>query len=419
MATGTRRHQHSAEEQERALQWLIHREDHLLAAKLRRLDVLIRRMRAGTLLSAADLWEIGQMWGAAYLEGLDPSSPAYLGPARDALQQDPRVALPALTVTVPDAPDGNGGGTWQPVRDLLESGPDDRVLVAEVDNDGYTHLRFGRNDQGRAIDPGVTPVAHLRLGNGISGNVGRDAISHLVLRDGAESAVTRVRNPLPAAGGVDPEPLADVKLFAPATFRRQLQRAITADDYAQLADDVPGVQRAAAQLRWEGSWYEAQVAIDPLGTDDADEQLQSQTGAYLYPYRRIGHDLVVRQAQYVPLDIALQVCVLPTYLRAHVEADLLDLFSNRVLRNGRRGFFHPDNLTFGRDIEASRLVALAQAVPGVQSVTVTRLQRLFEGDQGELAQGVLHLGPFEVARLDNDRGAPENGKLRLDMGGGR
>ena len=47
---------------------------------------------------------------------------------------------------------------------------------------------------------------------------------------------------------------------------------------------------------------------------------------------------------------------------------LLDVFSNRLLPDGRRGFFHPDNLTFGAGIFVSRMVAAAQAVAGVMEV---------------------------------------------------
>ena len=135
--------------------------------------------------------------------------------------------------------------------------------------------------------------------------------------------------------------------------------------------------------------------------------------------RRIGHDLKVVPARYVALDIALTVCVLPHYLRGHVKAALLDVFSNRLLPDGRRGFFHPDNLTFGDDIQLSRLVAAAQAVTGVENVVVTKLQRLYELDNQEIPNGVLPLGPLEVARLDNDPGFPEHGKLVLDVRGER
>jgi predicted phage baseplate assembly protein len=179
------------------------------------------------------------------------------------------------------------------------------------------------------------------------------------------------------------------------------------------------VQRAAATLSWTGSRYEARVAVDPLGGEAAGPTLLDDIRQRLEPYRRIGHDLAVLPARYVALDIEMIVCVLPHYLRGHVEAALLDLFSNRALPNGKRGLFHPDGLTFGEGIYLSKLVAAAQAVTGVESVKVTKLQRLYEVDNGELSDGVLKLGALEVARLDNDPSFPEHGRLALDMRGGR
>jgi hypothetical protein len=127
----------------------------------------------------------------------------------------------------------------------------------------------------------------------------------------------------------------------------------------------------------------------------------------------------VTPAQYVSLDIEMIVCVLPNYLRGHVKAALLDVFSSRVLAKGKPGFFHPDNITFGEGIYLSQIVAAAQAVKGVESVTITRLQRLNVGDNGELEQGLLPLGPLEVARLANDPDYPEHGRLMIDVRGGR
>jgi hypothetical protein len=127
----------------------------------------------------------------------------------------------------------------------------------------------------------------------------------------------------------------------------------------------------------------------------------------------------VQQARSVPLEIELQVCVLPHYLRGHVEAALLGVLSNRALPDGRLGFFHPDNLTFGEGVYLSSLVAAAQAVPGVESVQVTTLQCLGEGDKGEVRNGLLPVGPLEIAQLDNDPSFPEHGTLKLRMGGGR
>jgi len=341
-------------------------------------------------------------------------------PASQILIQDVRKALPQLSLNATHPVTGEA--MWSPQQDLLGSNADDRHVVTETDNDGQAFLRFGNGEMGRQPDAGTAFHGTYRIGNGLAGNIGSDVISHLVLRKTQLSGVEiQVCNPLPARGGTTPEAIAEVKLFAPHSFRKKLQRAIIADDYAAIVqrEFKDKVQRAAARLRWMGSWYEMLVAVDPYGEEEADAELLAEITRRLHRYRRIGHDLVVISARRVPLDIEMMVCVLPGYLRGHVKAVLLDQFSNRLLDNGQPGYFHVDNLSFGDDIYLSQLVAIAQSIQGVESVQLTKMQRLNELPNQEIENGVLPLGPFEIARLDNDPGFPENGILTLDMRGGR
>lgn len=310
---------------------------------------------------------------------------------------------------------------WLPQADLLASQADDAHFVAELDDEGRAHLRFGNGELGRKPEAGMQFQAAYRIGNGTAGNVGAESISHVVFKDSQLDGFTVVRNPMPAQGGTEREPLAEAKLFAPGAFRKELQRAVIADDYAAivLREFKQTVQNAVARLRWNGSWYEVWVAVDAFGREQAGQDLLDRIACRLHRYRRIGHDLVVKSAQRVPLAIGLLVCVRPDYLRGHVKAELLKVFSNQRLADGRLGFFHADNLTFGDDVYLSKIVAAAQAVQGVQSVEVTQLQRFGELKNNEIENGLLPLGPLEIARLDNDPNFPENGKLVLDLRGGR
>jgi hypothetical protein len=313
--------------------------------------------------------------------------------------------------------------TWSPQRDLLSSGPMDLHFVVEMDDAGYAHLRFGDGQLGRAPEDGEVFAARYRIGIGAVGNVGAEAINQAVVtlaeQDKPIGATLQPRNPFAAAGGTDPESIAKVKLVAPKACQGELMRAVSADDYARIAERDPRVQRAAAELQWTGVRYEAHVAIDPLGTEQADPALLRRIHTGLHRFRRIGHDVIVVPPNYVPLDIAILVKVLPGYLRSHVEAALFDNFSNRALPGGRRGLFHPDNLSFGDDIHVSKLIGAAQAVTGVESAAVTRLERRFAGPDREIENGVLPIGPLEVARLDNDPVRPENGRLVLALRGGQ
>ncbi|WP_327351812.1 putative baseplate assembly protein [Streptomyces sp. NBC_01304] len=401
----------------RALRELLHRSDKLIANKLRRIEVLTARARAGTVLDGRIAWEIAHSWGPPYAAGLHPDEPVLRGPASTALVQDPRRALPAVRVH-------EGEHVWEPRRDLFESGPRERHFVGELDDDGRLALRFGDGLHGARPTPGARLELRYRLGGPTAGNVGAEAINHLVLcrdddADEATVPVAGVRNPLPALGGVEPEPLEQVRQLAPLDLRRTRLRAVTADDYAALASALPGVQRAAAEIRWTGSVQEAHIAIDALGTGSPPPALLDSVAHSLEAYRRIGHDLVVGPARHVPVDIALTVCAEPGHQQGQVLAELYRVLGRGRLPGGRLGFFHPDALTFGEPVRLSRLVAAAAAVQGVSSVQVTRLRRLFHEDRSEREDGVLRLGPLEIATCDNDPDRPENGRLEITLGGAR
>ncbi|MFJ3880193.1 putative baseplate assembly protein [Streptomyces sp. NPDC090077] len=398
-----------------ALRTLLSRFDELLARKLARLGELARRARAGYVLAAGDEgWEVGQTWGPAEGDALDPGRAVFSGPAARALAPDPREALPAVEVTA----DGDGAGAWLPRRDLLDCGPADRAFVGELDDEGVLGLRFGDGRAGARPAPGSVLRVRCRLGNGTAGNVGAEAVDTVELC-GVEGVPVRVRNPLPATGGVDPEPLALVRRRAPGHAARRLLRAVTEADHAQLAGEVPGVQRAGARLRWTGSWYEAQVAVDALGAGTAPERLLDEVRERLHRVRRIGYEVRVGPGRQVPLRLALCVGAEPSAVAGHVRAAVSRVLGCGLLADGTPALFHPDALTFATPVRVSRIVAAVAGLPGVLSVSVTALERLFEPSPDALRDGVLRLGPDEIARLDADPARPENGVLELRIGGGR
>jgi predicted phage baseplate assembly protein len=416
-----------AQDAEHALDELLARFSELLAIKLARLATLAARAASGAELAAGTVWEIQHTWGDRYASGLDPADPVLAGPAAITLVQDPRAALPAAEATAyvlahpgATAAGGRQAGTWRPRRDLLAAGPQDRFFVGEARDDGRLALRFGDGTHGLPPPPGDVLKVSYRVGSGTAGNVGPEAIDHLVLCGSAELAgVDAVRNPLGAAGGTDPEPVSDVRQLAPLAPHRTQLRAITADDYATLAAQLMGVSRAAADIRWTGSGEEVHVAIEPVGGEVPSDALVASVTHALEPYRRIGHGLVVGPVDLVPLDVQLSVCVDPGYQRGHVLAALLAAFGTGTLPSGTPEFFSPAVLGFGDPVRVSQMVAVATAIPGVLSAQVTRLRRLFGPDGGELAAGLLRLGPRQIAQCDSDPNRPDNGRISFVLGGGR
>ncbi len=311
------------------------------------------------------------------------------------------------------------GEWWAAKAELLDSGPFAHHFVVEMEDDGRARLRFGEGVHGRRPGPGQTFDAAYRVGNGPSGNVGADRLTKLdAAPNGAPppADIEVVRNPLAATGGIAPEPIEQVRLDAPQAFRRQ-ERAVTAEDYAEVARRHPKVQTAAATRRWTGSWYTMFVTVDRHGGLTVDADFERRMRAHLDRYRLAGYDVEIDAPQFVAIDLSLLVCVAPGYVRADVEAALRTALSARRLADGL-GFFHADNFSFGQPVYLSRIVAAAMSVEGVERVVPERFQRWRETSRGELAKGRMELARLEIARLDDDPSRPENGHLELTMKGG-
>jgi hypothetical protein len=354
----------------------------------------------------------------------------YAGPSASAratrrlpLVDPARFPRPVITLLDPHRP-----GRWEPRRDLLDSTSADRHFVVEIESDQSAYLRFGDDRTGLRPAPGTRFLATYRVGNGAAGNVGADTIRHVVSSDPAfvsdltTPTITGVSNPLAAAGGLDAETSEHVRQNAPSAFRRQ-ERAVTPADYEDLVvrEDVAercdlDVQRAAATLRWTGSWHTMFVTVDRLGGREVSADFEDTLRRCLERFRMAGQDLEVDGPRYVSLELDLVVCVKRGYFFGDVEAALREVFSNRILPDGRRGVFHPDHLSFGQPVLLSPIVAAAQAVTGVDSVSVVKFQRQGTDSRAALDSGRLELGRLEIGRLDNDPNFPERGVLRVTRG---
>ncbi|MBC9251672.1 putative baseplate assembly protein [Pseudomonas alcaligenes] len=354
--------------------------------------------------------------GVAQAEAYDHEDALVWSAARS-LRQDPRRALPAGFALLED--DAAPGTTpWTAQRDLLGSDRFSRDLVLESEADGLVYLRFGDNRYGRQPEPQSRLLATYRIGGGAAGNVGAQSITRLVCENVAIAPfVESLNNPLAAQGGADAESAAAIKLYAPEAFRSQ-ERAVTEADYARVAELHPQVQRAAARLRWTGSWYSMYISLDRKGGLALDADFRAEMLLHLERYRLAGYDLDLSEPTYAPLDIELEVCVLPGYLAAAVKRALLERLGSGIDELGRSGFFHPDHFSFGEALALSRLIEAVQAVTGVASLKVVRFQRWGKVANQELQDGQVRVGPLEVLRLDNDPNFPENGRLQLSMCGG-
>jgi hypothetical protein len=392
--------------------------------------------------------------GLVFATGFDAAA-LRARPAREALAQVPESALAAIALTA-------AGETWLPTADLLSEDRFAPAFVVETEAGERPRLRFGDGVFGRR-PAGADFAARWRRGGAAEGNVGPDSLVHLVLpqdeleaelergfragrfafadlaaADAAAAAVAAdlaagivsVRNPVPGQGGTAAQPTLAAKLDAPQAFKVN-QRAVTPADYAAAAERHPEVQRAVAARRWMGSWPVVFLTVDRVGRRAVDAAFEAELTGFLEGFRLAGHDLEIEPPRFVPLDVALWVCVEPGFVAQEVRRALLDRFAAGARSDGAPGFFHPDRLSFGQGVALSPIVSEAMAVPGIRWVGVRRpgaepdevetegrFRKLRELATDYADAGLIPIGPLEVAVLDNDPNRPENGRLALLVEGG-
>ena len=323
------------------------------------------------------------------------------------LVQDPKEALPEISLLEDDE-------VWNVNHDLLASDRFATEFIAEIEQDGAVQLRFGDDIMGKKPLGGFAPATSYRIGTGRSGNVGRDSITRIVWDMGG---FISIRNPLPAKGGTNAETMAEAREFAPQAFRTQ-ERAVTEEDYAEKTELHNEVQKAAARFHWTGSWYTVFVTIDRKNGREVDDEFKSEIKRHLKKYRMAAYDLEIRGPRFVPLSLEVNVCAKAGYFRSNVKEKLLEVFSCFDLPDGTRGFFHPDNLTFGQPVYLSHIYKKAMAVSGVESVEVKKFQEWAKKPNKEIENGMFQPEELEIIRLDNDPNFPENGKIDFIMFGG-
>jgi hypothetical protein len=334
--------------------------------------------------------------------GQMPSASSFLSP-------DTPAATPQIVVTSDD------GQTWLPVEDLLSKNGEYAGFIPEIEWDGTAHLRFGDGSYGEAPEAGVAFTATYRTGNGSAGNVGREALAHILMAGSA--GITSVRNPLAAAGGVDPETMQHIAQMAPFAFESQM-RCVTAADYGTMAATLAGVSQAQGTMRWTGSWYSAFVSVDPVGPWTGALAAQVKSG--LEMLRMMGTDLVVEEAVFVGLNIGLEVCVAPGFFAGDVYAALWKLLVTGDSCTGTPGFLNAANFQFGQTVYASPIVAAAQTVAGVKAVALATFERMDSPTpDGQAPPAELTMAAVEIPCCNNDPNHGDRGTLTLTMDGGK
>ena len=296
---------------------------------------------------------------------------------------------------------------WTEVEDFSDSGSDDHDVVWE-ENDG--RIRFGpaiRALDGSIREHGAVPpkgaeiaVSGYRFGGGVSGNVGAGTLT--VLRT-TIPYIDRVENLAAAGGGVDPEPVENAKLRAPASIRTG-RRAVTAHDYERLTLEADRRVARARCLPPVGPGAPVRVLIVPhthrrpadLVLDDfaLSDDLVDNVAAFLDKRRTLGTTVEITTPYYQGLSVAARLKLLPGRAHEAVRQRVFDALYTyfHPLIGGPRGTGWP----FEEEAGAAMVYELLDGVEGVGSVDDVLLFETDLRNQRRVGKGK------EWARLDAD-----------------
>lgn len=324
-------------------------------------------------------------------------------------------------------------GTWRRVIGFRRTGA---TIVHEdyASGDGFT-IRFGDGEFGLIPTAKQVFQVRYRTGSGTQANLPADTLTQLANpvdgsvtfnlvtvnpADPTDQTVTplngeiiAVTNPLPITDGRDPEPAERVKQLASEAFRAVTYRAVRAEDYAEIAERLPWVQRAGARFRWTGSWLSTFVTADPVGAFSLSRDRQTELASLMDGVRQVGREVFVRQPRYLNLDLQIRLCIQSFAYPGQVKARVLEALMGRPGLPPTPGFFHPDNFTFATPLERSQLEAAIQAVPGVLSVERMRLRVRGLIPWQVFNELTLTVAPDQIIRLQNDPRFPDRGSLQI------
>jgi predicted phage baseplate assembly protein len=304
------------------------------------------------------------------------------------------VAPGSLLLEVED-PEQNGEYTaWKQVDDLLASGPEDEHFVL---NAVAGEITFGDGHRSLIPPAGSQIVARrYQRGGGEAGNVGAGMIN---LPLTALTGIAEVSNPRAAAGGRNEESIDDFLTCAPRRLRHR-GRAVAADDFARMAEDVGGIGMAKAipllHLGYPGVDVPGAVTvvIVPYNLEVKPQPTPAEIEAvcrYLATRRLLTTELHVKGPEYITVRVQATVQVAPYASFDTVAGEIIRAINTSldplqrdwllVEQNGASGAQKEENDNraaackvalggeVGRDLYPTSLYSVIQSVEHVRAIS--------------------------------------------------
>jgi len=278
---------------------------------------------------------------------------------------------------------------WTLVQNIRDYSAGDKVFNVTINSINQVLVNFGDGISGAIPTSESTIKAVYIAGGGTLGNVGAGTITTLGSIPGLSNAEEsnlkskiKVTNLLAAAGGGDTETNDSIRYNTPRALR-SLNRAVTLEDFANLALTVPGVSKANATATNRSN---VTVYIAPLqsGSSDItpgilgygdeattnstqlDYLLKTSVPDFLNDKKSIGTTVTYIPPTYTTVNVDITYSAMPQYSGAVVESNIKSAITTD---------FSFTNMQFQDVITPEEVEFKLRQVDGVRNVKVTGLYR--------------------------------------------
>jgi len=268
------------------------------------------------------------------------------------------------------------GVRWHEAPRLAELTPQDRAYLVRRGDDGSATLQFGDGQHGSRLPSGQINVqARYRVGIGAAGNLKGGQISLLLTRP---LGVKDVINPVPAAGGTDPEDRDSARQNAPLTVLT-LDRIVSLRDFEDFAAAFAGVGKAQAVWLWDGEGRLVHLTVSGVegAAIDPGSTLYRNLAQAIDAVRPAHQPLRLEPGVVLRFGLSAKVRVHPDYQSAAVLVALRGVLAQAFGFAAR---------SYGQSLSGSEVLAVMQRVAGVERVDLDSL-RLYDGLLSSSAAG--------------------------------
>ena len=159
------------------------------------------------------------------------------------------------------------GVSWEFRNTFAFSGPQDKHFIVQVNESKQCYVVFGDGVNGEIPITGQTVLGTFYTCLGSGGNIEANTINEFSSIPTPPSGVSTfsITNELPSVGGLGVEDLERIRKNAPLSIRT-MNRAVTQQDYRDLALLVPGVSKASIQFNTQLKRVDIYVSPDGGGT---------------------------------------------------------------------------------------------------------------------------------------------------------